>query len=541
MRDETVKLRLEAAGEATERPISIAIVAMGGQGGGVLTGWIVKLAENAGWIAQSTSVPGVAQRTGATIYYVELMQPRDGLRPILAQMPTPGDVDVVLASEFVEAGRSILRGIVTPNRTTLIASSHRTFAISEKSAPGKGIADGTAIDEAVGITARHSIIFDMNALAAANGSVISSAMFGALAASGRLPFEPAAYHDVISADGKGVAASIKAFDAAFARARGETPTAAPEDAPAGPLVPPTALAPSVKPKSHGHAPVVSSPNARRSPHAQALVERLKTGLPVEAQAMARAGLAKVVDFQDVAYGAEYLSDLEAVYRLDSELDGHERDFALTTHAAKYIANAMAYDDVVRVADLKTRSARRGRIGAEIGLRDGQLFQTTEYMHPRMEEVVGLTPAALGDWLRAHPKVFNWLDRRVSKGRRVRTYSPAWFIALYTLAAMRGIRRSSLRHREETAHRREWLSLADEMARVDYDLGIEVIKCQRLIKGYSDTHARGQSKFAAVTGEIRRIAGRDDAADWARRLRDTAIREGEGGDLDGLIKTIRTFA
>ena len=67
IRDETVKLPLAADGPATERPISIAIVAMGGQGGGVLTGWIVKLAEDAGWIAQSTSVPGVAQRTGATI------------------------------------------------------------------------------------------------------------------------------------------------------------------------------------------------------------------------------------------------------------------------------------------------------------------------------------------------------------------------------------------------------------------------------------------------------------------------------------------
>jgi hypothetical protein len=30
---------------------------------------------------------------------------------------------------------------------------------------------------------------------------------------------------------------------------------------------------------------------------------------------------------------------------------------LTREAAKYIANAMAYDDVIRVADLKTRAAR----------------------------------------------------------------------------------------------------------------------------------------------------------------------------------------
>src|SRR5216684_4258423 len=118
MRDETARLALPAAGEATERPVSIAIVAMGGQGGGVLTDWIVSLAEGQGWVAQSTSVPGVAQRTGATIYYVEMMPPLNGRKPVLAQMPTPGDVDVVMASEYIEAGRSILRGFVTPDRTT---------------------------------------------------------------------------------------------------------------------------------------------------------------------------------------------------------------------------------------------------------------------------------------------------------------------------------------------------------------------------------------------------------------------------------------
>jgi len=70
--------------------------------------------------------------------------------------------------------------------------------------------------------------------------------------------------------------------------------------------------------------------------------------------------------------------------------------------------------------------------------------------------------------------------------------------------------------------------------------VEALKCRRLIKGYSDTHARGLSKFARVTQEIERIADRDDAAEWAARLRKTAIREGEGGDLDGLIRTIRSF-
>ncbi len=76
------------------KPIKVAILAMGGEGGGVLADWIVDLGEHNGYIAQTTSVPGVAQRTGATIYYVELfpreVAERAGRMPVLALMPTPG-------------------------------------------------------------------------------------------------------------------------------------------------------------------------------------------------------------------------------------------------------------------------------------------------------------------------------------------------------------------------------------------------------------------------------------------------------------------
>src|SRR5579863_4644340 len=144
------------------RPLSIAVLAMGGQGGGVLVDWIVALAESQNWVAQSTSVPGVAQRTGATIYYVELIRPRAGAaRPVLSLMPVPGDVDVVIGAELMEAGRAIQRGLVAPDRTTLIASSHRSFAIQEKFVPGDGIADAGKVYEAASAAAKRFVAFDM--------------------------------------------------------------------------------------------------------------------------------------------------------------------------------------------------------------------------------------------------------------------------------------------------------------------------------------------------------------------------------------------
>ena len=40
--------------------VKVAIIAVGGQGGGVLTSWIEDLARACGYVAQATSVAGVA-------------------------------------------------------------------------------------------------------------------------------------------------------------------------------------------------------------------------------------------------------------------------------------------------------------------------------------------------------------------------------------------------------------------------------------------------------------------------------------------------
>src|SRR5215471_966372 len=210
------------------RPITIAVVALGGEGGGVLADWIVDLAEHANYLAQATSVPGVAQRTGATIYYVELFPKAAaqaaGADPILALMPVPGDVDVVLASELMEGARAVERGFVTPDKTLLIASSHRVFAMTEKIALADGRVDAPTLLAACRDAARELIAFDMSALADATGSVLSAVMFGALAGSGALPFQRQAFEAAIRRGGVGVNSSLAAFGAGFEAARaGDAP------------------------------------------------------------------------------------------------------------------------------------------------------------------------------------------------------------------------------------------------------------------------------------------------------------------------------
>jgi indolepyruvate ferredoxin oxidoreductase beta subunit len=252
--------------------------------------------------------------------------------------------------------------------------------------------------------------------------------------------------------------------------------------------------------------------------------------------MAQAGLRKVVEFQDLAYGADYLGRVETMLVRDSADRGH----VLTREAAKYIANAMAYDDVIRVADLKTRPERFARIQGEMGAREDNLMQLTEFLHPRAEEIAGLLPAGLGGKVAADPRWMARLDRWFNKGRRLRTDSLRGYLTLHIVAGLRGWRRRTLRHAQEVAHLERWLDAALGFLPHDYDLAVEVIRCRRLIKGYSDTHARGQSKFDRVMEGIGMVAGRDDAADWARRLREAALKDEEGRALDGALATIRSF-
>jgi indolepyruvate ferredoxin oxidoreductase beta subunit len=198
--------------------IKIATLAVGGQGGGVLCDWIVEVAEANGYVAQSTSVAGVAQRTGATIYYIE-MAPDTGRLPIFALSPSQGDVDILIAAELMEAGRAIMRGFVTPDRTTLIASSHRIAAIAEKIEPGDGRVRSDNVWEAAAAASKRVVAFDMERIAADSGSMISASLLGALAGSEALPFPRESYEATIQASERGVTASQAAFGSAFVRAK----------------------------------------------------------------------------------------------------------------------------------------------------------------------------------------------------------------------------------------------------------------------------------------------------------------------------------
>lgn len=490
----------------SSEPIKIAILAMGGEGGGVLADWIVNLGEHNGFFAQTTSVPGVAQRTGATIYYVELFPGADvpnARVPVLSQAPLPGDLDIVLASELMEGGRAVQRGFVTPDRTTLVTSTHRVYSIAEKSAMGDGRVDSAALLQQARHAAKTFISFDMEKAAEQTGSVISAVLFGALSGTGALPFNRTQFQETIERGGVGVKPSLKAFELGYATTRDCQDEA---------------RTPAAKPA----ASKTAAPQPRH-PAVAGLIVRAQR-FPASVVDIAIEGVRRLIDYQDPDYASLYLDRLDALVAAPGG-----NDLELLRETARYLALWMSYEDTIRVADLKTRSSRFERVRSEVRSRDDQVLDIEEYMHPRIEEICETLPAGLGRWL-SKP---NWAHRLVARGtqqgRTIKTSGLGGFLLLYGLSRWRRWRRVTLRYSQENTRIETWLKRLQTLAAIDPALALEAAQCQRLVKGYSDTHARGLKNYETLMAVVDKHL-RLMAPATLRELRDAALADEHGHKL-----------
>ena len=507
----------------TQGIISLAILAMGGEGGGVLADWLVDLAEHNGHWAQTTSVPGVAQRTGATIYYIE-MYPQSasptGQMPVMALSPFPGEVDIVLASELMEAGRALQRGLVDPHKTTFIASSHRVYSMTERTAMGDGRVDEAKLLAGAQAAARQFISADFAKLAEQTGSLIAPALYGALAACERLPFSRAQFEAAIERSGVGVKTSLKAFAAGF-------------DAAMQVLHPSAVLTKTPTTSSETAKPL----HAAVGKKLQDLARSLEAFAPSAHEVIA-SGLTRLADYQDVNYAALYawrLQDLAAA--LASSALAPALSEEILREGARHLALWMSYEDTVRVADLKTRRTRFERVNQEVNLTSSQLIDIHEFMHPRLEEIADTLPAGLGRWLLASPKARALVGHFTQKGRVVQTSSLGGFLLLYFVASLRRIRPVSLRYQTEQHRIDAWWLQAMHLLPAHAELALEVLRGQQLVKGYGDTHARGWRHFEKLMATLPRLHQLPDAANRLSALRKAALADDSGQALDQALQQL----
>ncbi|PUE57997.1 indolepyruvate oxidoreductase subunit B [Limnohabitans sp. 2KL-17] len=494
--------------------ITIAILAMGGEGGGVLADWLVDLAEHNGFLAQTTSVPGVAQRTGATIYYLEMFDKAsipDARQPVFALSPFPGHVDIVLASELMEAGRALQRGLVNPERTTLITSSHRVYAMTERIAMGDGRMDSAKLMAGAQAAAHQFIAADFSAIASQSGSLIGPALYGALAASCQLPFTRQQFEDTIRRGGIGVASSLQAFAAGHQAAQQQllphnAAAATPVHEPAAPQLP---QLPAVGPRLH------------------AMAQRIQQDFRPAAQANLMAGIARLTDYQSEKYATLYLDRLTL---LNQKAEASALGDEIVAEAARHLALWMSYEDTVRVADLKIRRSRFDRVRGEVKKSSEQLLDINEFLHPRLEEIADTLPAPVGRWLLKTNWARKLLGRFTQQGRIVKTTSLRGYLLLYAIAELRATRPYSLRYSHEQERISDWLNTVENLLQANNSLALQVVKAQQLVKGYGETHSRGWRNFQRLMSALPKLQNDADAAGQLRKLQTIALSDDSEQEL-----------
>ncbi|MCW8862327.1 MAG: indolepyruvate oxidoreductase subunit beta family protein [Rhodospirillales bacterium] len=461
----------------TSSPICILIAAMGGQGGGVLANWLVEAAQSAGYPAQATSIPGVAQRTGATTYYFELYPEKDTpAEPVFSLFPDEDGLDLLAAMEPMEAARAVERGLIT-RRTTVITSHARLYSTAEKSVAGDGTISAEDLLRAVEGAAGHLTAIDLSALAREAGTQSNAVLFGAIAATGILPLTLDECRSAVAASGVAVEANLRGFDAganadgnrsgnAIAAGNAIRFDPAPDEFNAGLEAYPRALRPLI-----GHA------------------------------------LARLTDYQDTAYARLFLEHLSPILE-----DDKSANKAVTAEVARRLAAWMAFDDVIRVAELKTRAGRFTRIRDELGIGHSDPLGVTEYLRPGRDELIATLPPVLSR-LVPEAKDGGGISMRIS------SYRPFGFLILRLLAALKGRRRGTARFAKEHAAIEVWLDAVRSSMQRDVGLAEQVAKLAVWARGYGRVRTHGFTRLETLfanwnnrlEGDLHNVALEVDAA------------------------------
>jgi indolepyruvate ferredoxin oxidoreductase beta subunit len=489
-------------------PITLLVCALGGEGGGVLAEWLVEAATLAGYPAQSTSIPGVAQRTGATTYYIEVF-PRPaaalgGRAPVFGLSPVAGALDALVSSELLETTRQIGLGMVSKDCTLVISARDRTLTTVEKMAPADGrLADEQLID-VVRRQSRIAHLLDMRALAERTGTVVSAVMLGAIAGSGLLPLQRDAFETAIARSGKGVEASLRGFAAAFdaiAVSSGQVRAAC-------------AMA----------AALADEPAPRRD----------QDEWPASIQPFAALGVERTRQYQGPDYADLYRRRLARIVAAERAVDPDNlHDGAAARETARFLALWMSFDDIVHVAHLKSRAARWTRVRGEVHAAADEIVHVYDHFKPGVPEFAALLPPAL-----AH-RLVGWDKRRQAEGKaplafplKVPAHRVRGLLMLRLLAWLRWLRPYGLRYREEQAMIEAWLARIEQGLQEDWALGHEIALCGRLIKGYGATLERGKQNLTHVLEHL--ANGTGPAMERARAIalaRNAALEDDAGKALD----------
>jgi indolepyruvate ferredoxin oxidoreductase beta subunit len=220
-------------------------------------------------------------------------------------------------------------------------------------------------------------------------------------------------------------------------------------------------------------------------------DRVRREFPIPLHSLLDEAVARLTDYQDPAYAALYLDRIRGVLAVDREAGGEPGGWQLTQEASRLLALWMSYEDVIRVADLKTRASRFARVRKEAAAKDGQPVVVTDYLKPSANEIADILPPAWAARLRG--------NAGAGRAVKLRTSDVSGFLAMRLTAALKPLRRRSSRFIEEQALIERWLGAIKRLgfAVLDAELALEIVQCARLVRGYGETWRKSREAFVKI--------------------------------------------
>lgn len=354
------------------------------------------------------------------------------------------------ALEPTEAGKALDQGYVSA-QTTVISSTARVYSTAEKSVAGNGALPSGHILDALARTAARLVQVSPQA---APGRLLNAVVFGGMIGSGVLPFSAADGRAAIEALGLAVQANLAGFETGLQIAR------------------------------QGDVPLPSAPKVVYDAAPSTFAEEVEK-MPEGIRPLIGHSLARLVDYQDAAYAAQFLQRLQPILATDSAVNG----WRLTSQVAQRLAAWMSYEDVMRVAQLKTRPGRLARIRAEVAAQAHELVTVKDYLSPSRTEFVGMLPAALS-WLVPGGRGRSGKEEEWGFHTQWPTSSAWGFGMLKGMAALRRIRPFTEMYSREHAGMVQWLTAVTDTIPYDYELACAVAETAVWVRGYGAVRAQG---------------------------------------------------
>lgn len=450
------------------KTLSILITALGGEGGGTLMNWILECARSQKLFVQGTSVPGVAQRTGSTSYYIEICDKNfdNEKEPILSLYPKPGRVDIVIASELLEAARVLERGYINPDSTTLITSSSRIYTNLEKS----HLADGRFSQEKILNTckkmSKNFICLDLNTMAVDHSTIVSATMFGALAGSGVLPWKKTICENIFQDNifGKN---SLSGFNFAYEQVK-------------------------------ANSKYITTSKINKQLKEDNSIKIIDDSISNEFSNIINIGKERCIDYQNNKYSEVYIERVKKILSVINKED--PKVLSIAENIVRRLALWMTYEDIPRVAQLKIKPDRFKKIKKEINIKSNQILLIQDIFKPGLNEIAAMLPNKIGRWFIKNKKLMIRFPL-IGKGMKINSLSISGFILLKFLSSFRYIRPISLRYKEEQKNIDIWIDNLVLSLNKSLSFTEGLADMPQILKGYGDTWDRGLKKYNKINDAL----------------------------------------